>query len=318
MRVFILGTYAGSCPNHDYIAAAFRKLGHNVTELDESQVSAREVLGLLQGHDLLLCEEGRLAGDHWSTKDGVNHIEGYFQEVIDKAPCPVVPWLTNIFVGLTNREIELTTNPIFKAKIVFSTDGGHQKEFAEAGVNHVTLRQGIHLPEAVLGNPTYPTKASVVFIGSVYEHIWPYRKQLIDHLKETLGDQFEHLGNDGSIRHHALNNLCATAKIVVGDSVKSPDYWSNRIYEVIGRGGFLIHPMTDGLADEFEPYKHFIPYEYGDFKSLDQIIRYYLTHDKEREAIRLAGFEHCKKHHTYTHRVREMLDVLRERGIIPA
>jgi spore maturation protein CgeB len=74
--------------------------------------------------------------------------------------------------------------------------------------------------------------------------------------------------------------------------------------------------MTEGLDEEFTPYEHFIPYEYGDFKGLKEKIDYFLTHDAEREKIRLAGFEHCKANHTYGHRVREMLKVLRDRGII--
>src|SRR3990167_3629887 len=209
--------------------------------------------------------------------------------------------------NIKRREIQVHTNPIFRADMVFSTDGGHQKEFEDVGVKHRLLRQGIYQAEAYLGQPTFPTKAEIVFVGSVYEHIWPYRKELIDFLKETYKEKFEHLGERGDIRHDALNNLCATVKIVVGDSVYTPYYWSNRIYEIIGRGGFFIHPKVVGLDKEFTPYEHFIPYDFGNFGQLKEIIDYYLSHNEEREKIKLAGFEHCKKNHTYLHRVKEML-----------
>ena len=209
-------------------------------------------------------------------------------------------------MGVEGREEEIKTNPIFKADIVFSTDGGHQKDFEALGVNHVLLRQGIYSPEAYLGKANYPTSAEIGFIGSTYSHIWPYRDQLIKFLAHTYGTRFEHFGIRGEIRHDPLNRLLATLKIVVGDSVKSPYYWSNRIYEVLGRGGFLIHPITEGLDEEFIPYKHFIPYTFGDFEGLKEIINYYLIHDSARDKIRIAGHQFCKKNYTYLERCKTL------------
>ena len=39
-------------------------------------------------------------------------------------------------------------------------------------------------------------------------------------------------------------------------------------------------------------------------------IDYYLKHDKEREAIRLAGFKRTKKDHTYTKRWADIIKIL--------
>lgn len=313
-----LGSPLGYCPNGDWIASAFEELGHKVTKMNEADVTSEDVIyELNKGYDLLLTEEGRLKGDFLNDENsGRDVVKGYFQEVMDVASVPVVVWLTNIFYGIMRRQEQIRTNPIFKADIVFSTDGGHQKEFEEAGVNHVLLRQGIYEPEAYITDERFDTNAEVGFLGGIYENIWPYRKELVEWLQKTYGNKFEHFGLRGEIRHHPLNQLCSTLKIMVGDSVYSPNYWSNRIYEVIGRGGFLIHPMIEGLEEEFTPYKHFIPYHYGDFEGLKEKIDYYLTHDTAREKIRRAGFEHCKEHHTYQKRVAKMLEILKERKII--
>lgn len=321
MRILLLGTfgfYHGVCPNHEYLADTLQSLGHEVIKMNESEKSADDVLNSAQGCDLILCEEGRLKGDHWSSKDGKNHIEGYFQKVIDQAPCPVVPWLTNLFMGIGPRELEVTTNPVFKAPIVFSTDGGHQKEFTAAGVNHFLLRQGVFEPEAYLGTPTYNTTAEIGFIGAIYDNIWPYRKKLKDFLTLKYGTRFEHFGQSGDIRHDNLNNLLATLKVVVGDSVASPKYWSNRLYEFLGRGAFMIWPMVEGVDDEYVPYKHFIPYQYGHLTGLKEIIDFYIDEkrDSQRMKIRMAAIEHTKKHHTYKHRVEKLLSTLKEQQII--
>jgi spore maturation protein CgeB len=114
-------------------------------------------------------------------------------------------------------------------------------------------------------------------------------------------------GGEDEIRGEVLNNYLASAKIIVGDSVPTPYYWSNRIYEILGRGGFLIHPKVEGLDKEFKPYKHYVPYERGNWSQLKEIIDYYLVHDEERKKIQMAGFRYCKKHYTYTKRVAELL-----------
>lgn len=325
MNILYVGNFAdrdsplGYCPNAWWIAQTFRKLGHDVTCMNESAVDANDVLMATaeQTFDFILCEEGRLRDDHQhDEKTGETVIRGFFNKVMEHAGVPIVPWLTNIFHSVMRREIELKVNPIFKSQIVFSTDGGHDERWKEMGINHRLLRQGIYEPEAYIGKKSYPTKAEIAFVGGVYEEIWPYRKQLIDELTKTYKDRFLHVGQRGEVRHDQLNNLCATVKIVVGDSVYSPNYWSNRVYEIIGRGGFLIMPMIDGLEKEFTPYKHFVPYTFGDFEGLKEKINYFLRADEERERIRLAGFEYCKANYTYTHRVKDMLSILEKEKII--
>lgn len=321
MKVFYLGNYAGPdsplgyCPNAAYIQNALEALGHTVTGVNECDVTADDLIAQVKGYDLLLTEEARLKGDNQNA-GAHDIIDGRFQRVMDEVKVPVIPWLTNIFWSITRREEHITKNPIFKAKIVFTTDGGHDEEWRRAGVNHRLLRQGIHEPEAVLGKATYPTKAKVAFVGGVYENIWPYRRVLIDFLHETYKEDFLHTGKRGEVRHQELNDLLATVPVIVGDSVYSPRYWSNRVYEFIGRGGFLIMPRIPGLEKEFEPGKHIVFYRLGDFADLQKKIDYYLAHPKERERIRLAGFEHCRKKYTYKKRVQELLYVLKDEGII--
>lgn len=309
----------GYCPNAEWISLTFEELGHEVDRVDEFDVTPYELIIKLNKakYDFILAEEGRLKGDFFTDKDiDVDVIKGYFKVVMRAARIPIVIWLTNIFFGIMRREMQIRQNPIFKSDIVFSTDGGHDKEFAKAGVNHHLLRQGIFQDEAYISKNKYDTGAEIGFIGGLYENIWPYRVKLTNWLKKTYPRNYKHFGLRNEIRHDELNRLCATLKLVVGDSVYSENYWSNRVYEVIGRGGVLIMPKIPGLEKEFTPYKHYIPYPMGNFDKLKEIIDYYLSHDKEREAIRKAGFEYCKENHTYLHRVKKMLIILKEQKIL--
>ena len=92
--------------------------------------------------------------------------------------------------------------------------------------------------------------------------------------------------------------------------VSYPDYWSDRIYETIGRGGFLIHPYIKGLEREFEDKKHLVFYEYNNLSQLQELIDYYLEHEDEREKIRISGHEFVKNNYTYKNRWESVLKEL--------
>jgi len=108
-----------------------------------------------------------------------------------------------------------------------------------------------------------------------------------------------------------LNQLYSDTKIVIGDTLcigfDYPYYLSDRIFETTGRGGFIIHPYIKGIEDLFEIGKEIVTYQFGDFDDLFKKIDYYLKHDKEREAIRKAGFERTKRDHTYRQRWEQII-----------
>lgn len=144
---------------------------------------------------------------------------------------------------------------------------------------------------------------------------WPYRGQLIKFLRDIYGDRFKKFGwPQETVRNERLNSLYANSEVVVGDSLcldfKKPYYWSDRPYETIGRGGFLIMPYITGLDEEFTDGETIVFYEYGNFDQLRDKIDYYLSHDEEREKIRKAGFEYVKAHATYTQRLAQMMNII--------
>jgi hypothetical protein len=187
--------------------------------------------------------------------------------------------------------------------------------------NSNTSVKGHYLPAGVYDKectytPAIPTE-EVIFVGSkTYHPEWPYRPKLINFLSQVYGKRFNLYGREGvkMVRGQELNNLYASTKVVVGDTLcpdfAYPDYWSDRIYETIGRGGFLIHPYIPGLEKEFEDKKHVVFYEYNNLDQLKQLIDYYLEHDEEREQIRRAGHELVKNSYTYKNRWQTILKEL--------
>ena len=78
-----------------------------------------------------------------------------------------------------------------------------------------------------------------------------------------------------------------------------------RAFDIMGSGGFLLSNFQADFLEHFIPGEDFDYYESQ--ADLLAKIDYYLTHDKERQAIAGNGHDKLASAHTYRHRVREML-----------
>lgn len=302
MKIIYFGSFDKPYDTEVFISNTLETLGCEVNRIKTTTCDLDRIRELLRvKYDFILFSKGWFLGDQ-------DEIKRYFSK-IDTLK---VSWFFDLVFG-TNRYKILLDHQIFYADIVFTTDGGHQKKFEKMGLNHHCLRQGVYEPEAVLGEMQEKYRNDIIFVGcNVHGEAfkWPNRDELLKFLFKEYGDRFAWYGEKREIRNLELNNLFASAKIVVGDSVYSPNYWSNRVYETLGRGGFLIFPVQDNF--DFQAGEHFVSYHYGDYEGLKEKIDYYLVHDEERETIRKDGFEYCKKNHTYTIRCKEFLKVIND------
>ena len=234
-------------------------------------------------------------------------------ETLKTLEIPSMTYHLDLWFGL-QRQKDLESFPVYKKIGHFFTVDSQMAEW----FNKETDVKGHYLPAGVFGEECgyreLHRNKDVIFVGSKKYHAeWQYRTDLISWLGKTYGSSFQHYGNGGieSVRGLRLNKLYWSTKVVVGDTLclnfNYPDYWSDRIYETLGRGGFLIHPYVPGIEKEFVDKRHVVFYEYGNFGQLKELIDYYLTHDEERELIREAGYELVKNNYTYKHRWEHIL-----------
>jgi spore maturation protein CgeB len=78
-----------------------------------------------------------------------------------------------------------------------------------------------------------------------------------------------------------------------------------RPFELAGCKAFTISGYSEGIEKYYEPDKEMVFYKTID--DLAEKIRYYLSHDAERERIAQAGYERTVRDHTYEQRFRELL-----------
>lgn len=298
-RVLYIGDFKASYSTERYVANALKELGYEVMCKQEDNMMVHNIDGIVAeikewNPILVLFSKGKPVG-----------YPEQFIEALKKAKINTATWLFDLYFGLPVdrlRKLQSRQAP-YNVETIYSTDGGHDEEWKAMGINHKLLRQGIHKKEAVMCK--MPKTRSIIFVGG---DAFNNRGWIVNGLQEKYGERFEWWGQPHNrIRGLPLNELYGSSKVVVGDSQPSKNYWSNRVYETLGRGGFLLHPFVEGIDSEFIDKKHLVLYDRDSPQDLHDKIDYYLRNEKEREAIRLAGFEYVRDNLTYTHRCRELM-----------
>lgn len=322
MLIAYRGNFQPSHSTETHVSKSMELLGHKVLRIQENHVGWERTAKIASAADVFWYT--RTWDEDWPA--GLHAL----QEMKSQGVVTVSHHL-DLYIGL-GREYQVSReNPFWATDYVFTADGGHQAEFEARGINHHWIRPGVYGPECYMGRFRRELSSEIAFVGAWrkdgYHKEWPYRQELIEWLRSTYGSRVRFFAEDrpdgkpgNAIRGRKLNDLYASAKVVVGDSCnpgfKLERYWSDRAYETLGRGGYLIHPLVEGMQDEFTHGMHLMFYDFGDFTTLKEYIEYDLCDESQRERIRKQGHEHVKANCTYRHRVMEILGILREQGAI--
>ncbi len=231
----------------------------------------------------------------------------------------------DLYVGLA-REDTISRDPFWTTQYVFTPDGDPRSAefFADRGINHHWLSPAVFSEACHPGEFDPRFDVDVAFVGSEHYHPeWPWRRQLIQRLSEHFGSRFRRFAGDmpeGPIREQDLNNLYATAKVIVGDSLALPghiNYWSDRFFETVGRGGFLLGPSVPGIWNFLEPaHMAFYRHPSDTFPTQDALdavvgaVEFWLHEPDDRNRIRRQGQAHVRANHTYMHRLRAAFQIM--------
>ena len=309
MKIAYLGNFSLDFTTETHIARSLEYLGHEVVRLQENEVTLEQAVNAANSSDLFL----------WTRTPGFLKFDGH--EMLRRIQVPTASYHLDLYVGI-QRHGNIDTDAFWRTDYVFTPDGDPQaaEVFKEKGINHIYQKPGVYHAECYLAEKLPEYEHDVIFVGSYgYHPDWPYRPQLIDWLRETYGDRFrlypECLNPEKThIRGRELNQLYASAKVVVGDTFcpnfSKRGYWSDRAYETLGRGGFLIHPFIEGMDEEFVDGRHLAYYRYQDFNELKQKIDYYLEHPKERTEIKMNAMALIWGNCTYHHRLKRALEII--------
>lgn len=311
MRIVFLGNFGVDYSSETHHKKSLEALGHEVIPLQETQAGSELILDEAMNSDMFVWVHTH----GWQTPG--NMPMDKVLKFLKRANIPTVAYHLDLWLGL-QREKDLMRDPVYQyVEYFFTVDKLMADWFNEnTEVKGRYLQAGVFDQECYIGDKKENVGNEVIFVGSKgYHPEWKYRPKLIEWLELTYGGDFTRYGGDsnqGTTRGKALNDVYANSQVAVGDSLcigfDYPYYWSDRVYETLGRGGFIIHPYIKGMEEHFEDGKHLVFYPFNDFSKLKELIDYYLEHNEEREKIRLAGHEHVKANHTYKNRWQHIID----------
>lgn len=326
MKIAFLGNFKVPYTSENHYLRTLRKLGHEVMPLQEGIDDIQTILSRATKMDMFF----------WVHTHGW-HTEGMREglSILKDKGIPTVGYHLDLWLGI-KRQKDLETDPYWDIDYFFSVD----KLMVDFLNSREDMPKAFYLPAGVFEDECYigeydkSVAHDIIFVGSrAYHPEWSYREKLISWLEKTYGNKFALYGRDGLgvKRGDDLNRLYASSKIVVGDTLcqgfNYPYYLSDRVFETTGRGGFMIHPFIEGLQDLFNlsdylkdekghyrknEGREIVAYPFNDFEYLKYAIDYFLKNEAEREKVRQAGHIKTRLHHTYTSRLKYLIDTVKD------
>lgn len=316
MKVVYVGNFGPAHSTETHVAQALEANGVEVLREQENRVDWSTLAKRCVGVDWFL----------WTSTNDYSPASVYPAQRQFLADCtvPTVGFHLDIWHGLS-RAHRVAEAPFFRVDLLVTADGGHDGQWAEAGVNHRYMPPGVSEFECGGGTFRKEFASPVAFVGSWdggYHQEHPHRQQLVRWLQRNRPDcQFWPKRGQPAVRNEALRDLYASVDVLVGDSCfagRIRSYFSDRIPETLGRGGFLLHPAVEGVTDGtlYADGEHLRTWRAGDWDALGYLIDHYTAHRDEANRIAGAGRAHVLANHTYTVRMRQLVDLLETEGML--
>lgn len=209
-----------------------------------------------------------------------------------------------------------------------TTDIYAQKKYADIGVKNLFISQWAAL-NADIKDDVAHYKYDVSFIGGAH----PVRKWILNEFKKAGLEvtAFGHGWPQGILSIEEMKNVFQSSKVNLNLS-NSINYdirflthhWKNIAYALKGAknnsqikarnfeipffGGFQISDYVPGLERYLDIGREVVCY--SNIDEAIQLTQYYLRNDAEREAIKNKSIVKAREHHTYKHRLKEILEKL--------
>lgn len=321
MLIGYRGNFKPAHSTENEVRRALQHLGHEVTLLQEDETSWLSTIDACRDADLFLWTQTYGLAHTWSNDDADTALR------VLRDRLPTVGYHLDRWWGLT-RQDQIQTEPFFRVGLLCTADGGHDQQWADAGINHRWFPPAVSEFECEPGTPRDEYRSDIAFVGSWQGHYhreWGHRSALINFLHRTYRRRVAFHPRGPAVRGADLRDLYASVKVVIGDSCLVPHwpsgdpmtrYWSDRVPETIGRGAFLLHPYVEGLPEKYPPGAGLALWALGDWNGLRREIDYWVANDEDRAAVAKAGQAHVLREHTYTVRMRQLLDLLQQEGML--
>jgi 2-polyprenyl-3-methyl-5-hydroxy-6-metoxy-1,4-benzoquinol methylase len=299
LRILLLGDFGSSWRHETLTADALAEMGHDVRRFHEYLVPSVGFVARELGrgrYDCLLFYKGRIGAR--TTEEVFAPTGEAIADVLSQIRVPAYIWYVDRayrFDMQPSREIWMRrVAPLCRVAFVAdaalaSTDWARWHILREP-VDH-RAAQHLYVPD--------DSRRPVAFIGQLYGD----RAQELHAVGQAFPLEFI-ADKYGS----ALSPAVQSYKIILGPRYPTvPGFWGNRVYVVLGNGGFFLAPEVEGMrAEGLIPGVHYAvlgPDPVADIRS-------WLQRTDERVRIARAGQELVLSRFTYAHAVAELCRVI--------
>lgn len=309
MKILYIAKHnSGGNDDEGAIAYALRKLGHEVYCWQESE--AQRVVPMHS--DFVLFH-------HWNNVDAIKRLR--FPKVFW---CfDLIHWPGDPSMAKRNNDRVLWAGTMTGQVVIgFMTDGDWvaedrtgklywlpqgADERPELTYNAITMRPGPDDPKDPSAKFLTATEVTtdILFVGGVDYG----RAGFITEMQTKYGEGFRYIKS--GCYGPALEYEIRRAKIVVAPDTPVTDrYWSNRIYNVLKHGGFLLHPYSKGLVEQFGDSVEW----YESRAQLHRLIGWALglSDDPRRRHVQRTQ-EILNAKHLYRHRCEQLCGIVKEK-----
>lgn len=189
------------------------------------------------------------------------------------------------------------------ASLVATNDPSHAKEWMSLGARRaVVLPLSAIDPELHYSRPGIRRDLDVVFAGTITDD----RREFVEALRQILPASVSLVVKE-DVFEEEYAMLLSRATIAINPLRQTMKRGANlRLFEIPAFGAMELSSFSN---DEWlVPGKEIVTY--GSPKDAAEKILYYLKYPRERERITKAGWRRVMREHTFTHRFRNLIDVL--------
>jgi len=148
-------------------------------------------------------------------------------------------------------------------------------------------------------------KRDVCFVGTTGK--FSLRKVMLEKAKINFSNHYM-----GPAHFNDLQDYYGQSRIAINYSINNDI--NMRIFEAMGAGALVVTNQIkdNGFLELFEDQKNIITYDDITVCKFEEKVRYYLEHPKEAWIIAKNGFDLVQKKHTYHHRLKEIISMMRD------
>lgn len=164
----------------------------------------------------------------------------------------------------------------------------------------------------------------IIFVGSFYPNRVNVLEELTDFDLGIWGPGWQKIPSSSPLKKHVrrsggikpdewvkIYSSCKIAVMIHYQDGEIPCYQASpRVYETLSCKCFLIADNQRDAASLFDDGTHLVIFK--DIRELREKIKHYLEHPEEREKLVEAGYREVTEKHTYYHRIKKMLHIVKE------